>query len=172
MPFDGSFIIPSVSCLRTFKGVAPLSISGRVRGSSRAVLCELVGDKGRVIAVDIQQRMLDALVSRVRRQGFADRLEAHLASAEELGITSQVDFVLAFWMVHEVQNQKQFFEQVARLLKPTGTFLLAEPYIHVTHRALCTMVEVAARAGLITVGSARISFSRTALFSLLTHVFI
>ena len=139
---------------------------GPGKGFFTGALCELVGEGGRVIAADIQQRTLDALARRVRRQGFADRVETHLSTAEELGITTQADFILAFWMAHEVPNQKQFFEQVAGLLKPTGTFLVAEPRLHVTKRAFSGTIETATKAGLSTIGSPRIAFSRTALFSL------
>jgi SAM-dependent methyltransferase len=139
---------------------------GSGKGFFSGALCHLVGDRGRVIAVDIQQRMLDSLVRRVQRRGLAERLETHLSSPDEFGITSQADFILAFWMVHEVPDQTQFFEQVAHLLKPTGTFLVAEPYLHVTKRAFSRTVEMAVRANLKTVGSPRIAFSRTALFSL------
>ena len=105
---------------------------GPGKGFFTAALCHLIAESGRVIAADIQQPMLDGLVRRARRQGLAARLETHLSTPEDSGIASRADFILAFWMVHEVPCHNQLFEQVAHLLKPAGTFLVAEPYLHVT----------------------------------------
>jgi ubiquinone/menaquinone biosynthesis C-methylase UbiE len=129
-------------------------------------MCSLVGKKGRVIAVDIQQRMLDALKKRVARQGFSDRLKTHLAGPKQFGVHDKADFILAFWMVHEVPDKPEFFRQVAHLMKPGGKFLLAEPYLHVTKKGFSDTVHAAVRAGLKVKETPGIFFSRTALFSL------
>lgn len=133
-------------------------------GFFTVALCDLVGPKGRVIAVDIQERMLQSLSLRVARHSLADRLQTHLASPEEFGVASRADFILAFWMVHEVPDQRHFLEEVAGLLKPAGVFLMAEPYFHVTGAAFDKTLEAAAEAGLMVGASPRIAFSRSALF--------
>jgi ubiquinone/menaquinone biosynthesis C-methylase UbiE len=129
-------------------------------------MCGLVGKKGRVIAVDIQQKMLDSLKRRVVKLGLAGRLRTHLAGPTQFGVNDKADFILAFWMVHEVPDKQEFFRQAARLLKPGGTFLLAEPYLHVSKKAFSGTVHAALAAGLKVKESPRISFSRTALLGL------
>ena len=129
-------------------------------------MCGLVGKKGRVIAVDIQQKMLDSLKRRVAKLGLAGRLRTHLAGPKQFGVNDKADFILAFWMVHEVPDKPEFFRQAARLLKPGGTFLLAEPYLHVSKKAFSDTVHAALAAGLKVKESPRITFSRTALLGL------
>ena len=63
-------------------------------------LAELVGDAGKVIAVDLQQEMLDIMLKRATRKGVEHRITPHLADPVSINVTTPVDFVLAFWMVH------------------------------------------------------------------------
>ena len=42
-----------------------------------------------------------------------------------------MDFVLAFWMVHEVHDLRSFLEQIWKMLRSGGHVLIAEPLIHV-----------------------------------------
>ena len=66
-------------------------------------LARLVGNAGRVIAVDIEPRMLDGLRRRAARAGFLDRVEIRQALPDSLGLadlTAVVDFTLAFAAVH------------------------------------------------------------------------
>jgi ubiquinone/menaquinone biosynthesis C-methylase UbiE len=135
-------------------------------GYFTGAMCKLVGKKGRVIALDIQQRMLDALKKRVTRQGLSDRLKTHLAGPRQFGVHDKADFILAFWMVHEVPDKPEFFKQVAHLMKPGGKFLLAEPYLHVTKKGFSDTVRAATGAGLKVRETPSIFFSRTALFGL------
>jgi ubiquinone/menaquinone biosynthesis C-methylase UbiE len=84
-------------------------------------LARLVGRGGRVVAVDVQERMLSALRRRARRAGLLDRIETRAARGEALGIRDldgRVDFALAFAMVHEVPDAARFFAEVACALKP------------------------------------------------------
>ncbi len=128
-------------------------------------LCRLVGEEGKVIAVDVQKRMLDAVLRRAQRAGVAERLVTRLTRQETLDVTEKADFVLAFWMVHEVPDRRRFLGEISTILKPTGRFLLVEPLLHVTKRAFEETTREAVGSGLVMVGAPRISFSRSALFS-------
>jgi ubiquinone/menaquinone biosynthesis C-methylase UbiE len=128
-------------------------------------LCELVGNKGRVLAVDIQQKMLDALTKRAKMKGIIVPLATHLASQMSLGVSETADFVLAFWMVHEVPHKKVFFSAVKAMMKPNGRFLLVEPLLHVSKSGFCRTVELANAEGLKAVSEPVVRFSRAVLFS-------
>lgn len=93
-------------------------------------MARLVGAKGRVISVDLQQKMLDKLKNRAEHTGIADRISVHLCKQDTLGVSEEVDFVLTFWMVHEVPSVKLFFEQIHSILHANGKWLLAEPKLH------------------------------------------
>jgi tRNA A58 N-methylase Trm61 len=129
-------------------------------------LCKLVGKKGRVIAIDIQERMLVELRNRASRVGITDNLITHLSKPTEFGINEKADFILAFWMIHEVPDQTQFFTNVKMLMNSEARFLIAEPLIHVTSKMFNLTLEKATGVGLKLKETPKISFSRTALFTL------
>jgi SAM-dependent methyltransferase len=114
-------------------------------------LLSAVGVTGKVVAVDVQSRMLDRLRQRASRRGLETRLDARLVGGADLGVDDlegAVDFVLAFAVVHELEAPKAFFEQVARAMKPGATMLLSEPKGHVRRDAFDKELELAASAGL------------------------
>ena len=85
-------------------------------------LARLVGPTGHVIAIDVQAKMLAALTSRARRSGVSERIQPHLASSDSLGNHPKADFVMAFWMVHEVPNQRAFLTEIFGVSKARGAF--------------------------------------------------
>lgn len=95
-------------------------------------IARLVGPNGKVIAVDLQPKMLGALESRARKAGLSDRVMPHLCGQDRLGVEEPVDFVLCFWMAHEVPDQIRFFGEIFSMLRSNGRLLLVEPKIHVT----------------------------------------
>jgi ubiquinone/menaquinone biosynthesis C-methylase UbiE len=95
-------------------------------------LARLTGPGGKVIAVDLQQRMLDALIRRAAKAGMADRIIPHRCQKESLGVVGPADFALVFWMAHEVPDKPRFFREIFALLKQGGWLLLVEPKYHVT----------------------------------------
>lgn len=129
-------------------------------------LARLVGSSGRVIAVDIQPRMLDGLRRRAAKAGVLDRLDARLAAPDSLGIADlagTVDFTLAFFMVHELPAAAGFFREVAAASKPGARLLFAEPKGHVKGPAFDAELQAARDAGFVLVESPSLSRSRTAL---------
>jgi ubiquinone/menaquinone biosynthesis C-methylase UbiE len=113
-------------------------------------VARLVGPTGRVVAVDIQPRMLEALRRRARKAGLLERIDARLARGDGMGIDDidgRVDFVLAFAVVHELPNAGRFFAEARRALKPGGQLLLSEPRMHVSEEAFGATLEVARDAG-------------------------
>jgi ubiquinone/menaquinone biosynthesis C-methylase UbiE len=111
-------------------------------------LAKLVGDSGLVIAADLQKQMLDAILRRAAKASLQKRIQVHQCSADKIGVTEAVDFVLAFWMVHEVPDQTRFINEIAALLKPQGLFLLVEPKLHVSGPAFAATLKIAQKAGL------------------------
>ncbi len=128
-------------------------------------LARMVGEKGKVIAADIQPEMLEALRRRARRAGVEQQVITHLCKADSLGLDMQFDFVLAFWMFHEVPNQLVFFKEIKSLLKPSGKFLLSEPILHVNQAMFEKTVKTAESVGLVLKEKPKISLSRSALFT-------
>jgi ubiquinone/menaquinone biosynthesis C-methylase UbiE len=128
-------------------------------------LAELVGSTGSVIAIDIQQKMLSALMARAQKKSVADRIKTHLAGPDSIGFNQKVDFILAFWMMHEVPDQRRFLSEIRNLMKPAGLFLLVEPVIHVSKKNFARAIETAKELGFVIKESPKIRMSQSALFS-------
>jgi ubiquinone/menaquinone biosynthesis C-methylase UbiE len=114
-------------------------------------LARRVGPSGRVIAVDIQPRMLESLRRRAEKPGLTGRVETHLAQPDRMGIpdlTNAADLVFAFAVVHEMPSAEAFFLEAAQVLKPEGILYLAEPKGHVTPEIFAAELEAARAAGL------------------------
>ncbi len=129
-------------------------------------LATLVGPAGSVIAVDIQERMLARLSARAQKHGVSARIRTHLAESGSLGLLDQADFILAFWMAHEVADARKFFSEIRDVLKPEGLFLLVEPRIHVSAKSFSRTVETAIERGCVIREYPEIRMSRSALFAL------
>ena len=129
-------------------------------------LAKLVGEEGRVIAADIQEKMLGFVRRRAEKAGLESRIKLHQCQKNELGIGEQVDFALAFYMAHEVPDIDAFFKEIVTLLKKDAHFLLVEPKMHVSTSRFQKTVDTAYTAGLKVESEWKVSMSRGVLFSL------
>jgi ubiquinone/menaquinone biosynthesis C-methylase UbiE len=124
-------------------------------------MAKLVGDEGQVLAVDLQQKMLDAMLRRARRAGVDQRIIPHRCQADRLGMETPADFILAFAVVHEVPDMKNFLSQINACLKPDGKFLVAEPRLHVRTAAFQQMLTLTQELGLRIAEHPKIRRSRS-----------
>ncbi len=93
-------------------------------------LANLVGEKGRVVCIDLQEKMIKGLVTRAQKAGLTDRIDARVCSQSSLGVSDlagKIDFVLAFALVHEVPDKDILFSEIHRAMKPAAKLLVAEP---------------------------------------------
>lgn len=123
-------------------------------------LAEIVGPNGRVVAIDIQEQMLRRARARARRGGLDGRVDFRLCEPDSLGLRESVDFVLAFWMAHEVSGPGRFFAEIRSALRPAGRLLVAEPKVHVPDARFNRVVAAAQAAGFEIVARPRVRFSR------------
>jgi len=128
-------------------------------------LAQMVGPSGRVVAVDIQPKMIASLERRAQKAGFLERLDLRNAAADQLMVTDlngKIDFALAFAVVHETPSAERFFHQVAAALKPGGVVFFAEPSGHVKPASFDAELEAARQAGLQVVGQPSVRRSHAA----------
>lgn len=71
-------------------------------------IAELVGQTGRVIAVDLQDGMLEKLRAKIKGTESERRIVLHQCNESTIGIIERIDFVLAFYVVHEIPDQEFF----------------------------------------------------------------
>ena len=131
------------------EGMTALDI-GCAMGFFSLPLAEMVGVQGKVICVDLQERMIEGLEKRARKAGLSERIETRLCSKNSLGLeelAGTIDFALAFAVVHEVPDAAGFFSEVHEAIKPDGKFLVAEPKGHVSASDFDATVSVAEQKG-------------------------
>ncbi len=106
-------------------------------------MARMVGPEGKVIAVDLQQKMLDGMLKRARRAGLADRITPVLADPQGAPISDAVDFVAALYVVHELPDAKAFFSQMRDIMKPRAKLYIAEPGSHVSEKDFRSSLDIA-----------------------------
>jgi len=93
---------------------------------------QLVGPKGRVIGVDMTPEQLDIARRNVepimKNLGFArSNVELHEARIEEIPVESgSVDVVISNCVINLSEHKQRVFEEIHRVLKPGGEFLIAD----------------------------------------------
>lgn len=128
-------------------------------------IARLVGETGKVIAADLQQGMLDKVAAKIRGTELEQSIELHRCQDDTIGISQKVDFILAFWMMHEVPDQKRLFEELISIMNHGARLWIIEPKIHVTEKAFKKMTGLLEQAGLEIIERPRIWLSRSILLS-------
>jgi ubiquinone/menaquinone biosynthesis C-methylase UbiE len=126
----------------------------------------MVGSSGKVICVDVQEKMIQSLEKRAQKVGLSDRIETRICRGDSLGIgdiKQDIDFVLASAVVHEVPDAFHFFVEIYETMKPSGRFLVLEPKMHVSETDFETTVSIAKSNGFMVMDRPQIKRGRTVL---------
>jgi ubiquinone/menaquinone biosynthesis C-methylase UbiE len=155
--------------LRPFvtNGMTVLDI-GAAMGFFTLPLAGMVGPNGKVVSVDVQEKMLHSLQQRARKANVSDRIIMRVCKPASLGLNDfdgKIDFAMAFAVVHEVPDSRSFFADVLRLLKPGAKCLVEEPRGHVSIDAFEQTLSIAEQTGLRVAGNPKINRCHTALLS-------
>jgi ubiquinone/menaquinone biosynthesis C-methylase UbiE len=129
-------------------------------------LAKMVGSSGKVICVDIQEKMIRSLEKRARKAGLSGRIETIVCNDKSLGLDDfkeKIDFALASAVVHEIPDSTKFFSEVCEALKPAGKLLVAEPKGHVSETDFERTVSIAKRNGFKVMDRPQIKRSRAVL---------
>ena len=124
-------------------------------------MAKMLGGSGKVIAADLQQGMLDRVSQKIKGSSLEKLIALHKCEAEKTGLAEKVDFILAFYMIHEVPDQDRLFNELISLLKPNGILYIIEPNFHVSKKSFTLMVEKLTGKGLEIIEKPKIFFSRT-----------
>ena len=119
-------------------------------------MARLVGPQGKIICIDVQDRMIKSLMRRASRAGLANRIITRLTSGDSLqaeDFANRIDFALLFAVVHEVPNQEKLFREVHATLKENSLVLISEPKGHVTAEGFNQTLAVAKRNGFDVIAS-------------------
>lgn len=147
------------------EGMMVLDI-GSAMGYFSIPLARMVGPHGKVICIDMQEKMLAILRKRAAKAGVSGRIETHLCAQNSLQLgnfAGKIDFALAFAMVHEVPDARKLFQEIAIALKPHARFLLAEPRGHVKDKDFVGTLAIAEQSGFQVAAKPHIARSNAAL---------
>lgn len=135
---------------------------GAGSGFFTIAVAKLVGENGEVVAADIQSLMLDTVKKYAERAKVGNRVK-YINLNEESNFGIDYDFILAFYVVHEVPSAKDFFEKAYASLKEGGKVLVAEPSKRVCLQEFDETITIAKETGFSVIDSPKVFSSRTIL---------
>ena len=144
------------------RGMTVLDV-GCGAGFASLGLAKLVGEEGLVIAADLQSKMLSIVKERAAKAGLSDRIRIHLCNPDYIGVQEELDFVVAFFMIHEVPDARAFIKEIFTLLKTGGLFFLTEPKIHVSSRDFQQLLRESQAVGFEIAERPSVLFGQTVL---------
>lgn len=126
----------------------------------------LTGPNGKVTAIDLQDGMLDVLRKKIAGTEIERNIELRKCEPDTLGVTGKYDFILAFYMVHEVPARRKLFSEMKDAMKQGGTAMIVEPRFHVSRVGFADYVSTLSGMGFKLVDMPRIFLSRSAVMTL------
>ncbi len=109
----------------------------------------MAGPSGQVIACDLQEGMLQKVREKISGTELEARITLHKCEADRIGVSAPVDFVLLFYVAHEIPNKKGLFDEIGSILKPHGQVLIVEPPFHVSKSEFEETTRIAREAGFV-----------------------
>jgi len=147
-----------------YSGMTVLDV-GCGPGFFTIAIARLLKGEGKVIAADIQDGMLDKIRKKTENTALKHLVEFQSCNNHSIGVKHQVDFILAFYMVHEVKDKHGFFSELKSILKPSGKIFIIEPKFHVKKVEFQQMVDNLLKMGFTESGRPKVAFSRSVLIT-------
>lgn len=111
---------------------------------------EMVGPEGRIICIDLQEKMVQRLCRRAKKKKLLNCVEARVCKRDSLNVDdleNAADFVLAIAVVHEVPDTAFLFAELYGVTKEGGKLLVVEPSGHVSAQDFKATVDAAVKSG-------------------------
>lgn len=138
---------------------------GPGRGYFTLPMAKRTGEKGKVVALDIQAKMLELLKKRALEEKCTN-IATRLYDGTHFGLEEKFDFILMFWMFHEVRGKGAFLTELKAVSTSKTRILLAEPIVHVAKKDFEATVDLFRRNGFETRAKERVGLSRAIEFAL------
>ncbi len=122
-------------------------------------MAKIVQNSGKVFAVDVQEGMLDLLAAKIKGTQYQDTVTLHIAKTDTLDFQGKVDFILAFYVIHEI-NRDNLFSELKSMLKPNGKILIVEPNFHISKKVYNEMLHALKEEGFEIISKPKIFLSR------------
>ena len=130
-------------------------------------MAELVGPEGRVICIDLQEKMVQKLYRRAKKKNLLGSIEARVCMRDCLNVDdleNAADFVLAAAVIHEVPDAVSFLAELFGVVKEDGKLLVVEPGGHVSEQGFKATIDAAVKCGFTLLENPRTRRRHQALF--------
>jgi ubiquinone/menaquinone biosynthesis C-methylase UbiE len=129
-------------------------------------LAKMVGKNGKVFSVDLQEGMLQKIRNKIHGTELEERIKLIKSEEDKINVPEKVDFILAFYMVHEVPDKNKLFIDLINVLDDKGQFLLVEPKLfHVSKKEFSATLKMAVNAGFKINKGPKLIFSFSAILN-------
>ena len=127
-------------------------------------LAKMIGKDGKIFSVDLQEGMLQKIRNKIHGTELEERIRLIKSEEDQINVPDKVDFILPFYMIHEVPNKNSFFEALKNVLDEKGQFLVVEPKLfHVTKKEFSLTMQIAEQAGFKVTQGPKLPFSFSAI---------
>ena len=130
-------------------------------------IAQLIGEEGRVTALDIQHEMLDMVAQKIiKKKDLTDRIILYQSPKDKLGIKeNDYDFILMFYVVHEIPDKTRVFKELSNILKPNGKVLIIEPLFHSSKKDFLADISLIEQEGFTVEDGVKVFLSRSKLLT-------
>jgi ubiquinone/menaquinone biosynthesis C-methylase UbiE len=130
----------------------------------------MIGSSGKVFAVDLQEGMLQKIRDKIKGTMLEERITLIKSEQDSFTVQEKVDFILAFYMIHEVPDKNKLFKDLINILDDNGQFLVVEPKLfHVSQKEFNTTMQIAEKAGFKINKGPKLLFSFSAVLNKSKH---
>ena len=130
-------------------------------------LAKMVGVNGKVYSVDLQEGMLQKIRNKIYKTPLEQIIQPIKCEKDKIILPEKVDFILAFYMVHEVPVKDKLFKTLKSILNEQGEFLIVEPKLfHVSKKEFASTINTARAAGFTVADGPKLAFSFSSLLKI------
>ena len=127
-------------------------------------IAKMIGRNGKVYSVDLQEGMLNQIKNKIKGTELEKRIHLIKSDGDNFVIPEKVDFILAFYMIHEVPDKDNLFKMLINMLNENGRFLVVEPKLfHVSKKEFELTLQKAKQAGFKITNGPKLPFSHSAI---------
>jgi ubiquinone/menaquinone biosynthesis C-methylase UbiE len=121
----------------------------------------LTGSRGKVVGADLQDGMLEILRGKINKLNFQNIITLHKCGIKKINLSDKFDFILIFYMLHEVPDKDEFLNEIKSMLEPDGKVLISEPKFHVSKNDFKVSIGKMRKSGFDIAAEPDIFFSRS-----------
>jgi len=129
-------------------------------------IAKLLEKRGKVIAADVQIGMLEVLKQKLENSELQKLIKIHNNQENFLNLTENVDFILAFYVFHEMKYLDSIINELQKILNPKTKIFISEQKFHVSKYAFNSIVEKMENIGFEICKRPKIFLSRTVIMKI------